>query len=427
MYANYNRTLTYIFPISDTGLNNVSNCEVWSFQAPGNVLTYPIDVTVGWASDNRCGPSSTIINVSDITLARFSGIYYSNSWDGHSGSGMGTVSNGSVTWSGLDKPGSLTLGNTATTDCMVLAGLKSTNITQTSATISWPAVAGAVSYDVDYKITGTGWTNLATATTAVSFNLTGLVPSSNYEWKVRTNCSSGSSSYRLAYFNTTVCNDIYESNNTSAQAKSIGLGSPIAASIASASDVDWFKLTLTNNSPSGLKITLSNLPGDFDLYLYDKNLQLIGSSANSGISSEVIIQNSITKKGNYFIKVAGKNGAFSYSQCYHLLAQLNGSVNPSHQSKVPQSDAGSDGFENTIIYPNPASEYVQLRFISSVQGTTIIELLNSKGQLVKQQSVILSKGMNQVKVFVNNAIPGMYVLRIRKDGMEIIKRFAVAR
>ena len=92
---------------------------------------------------------------------------------------------------------------TAGTGCNSPAGLASSAITTTGATVSWTAVGGAVSYDVDYKLTSSGtWTNAATATTATSVNLSGLTSSTVYDWRVRTNCSTASSAYAAAQFTT---------------------------------------------------------------------------------------------------------------------------------------------------------------------------------------------------------------------------------
>ena len=70
-----------------------------------------------------------------------------------------------------------------------------------------------------------------------------------------------------------------------------------------------------------MAVTLSNLPADYDLYVYNKSLKLVGSSTNTGTSNEVVIYNSNARKATYYIKVVGKNGAYNTSQCYNLLAQ----------------------------------------------------------------------------------------------------------
>ncbi len=72
-------------------------------------------------------------------------------------------------------------------------GVSSTDITATSATINWTAVAGA-SYDVRHRILGSSsWTTNAVNTATAS--LTGLTASSQYEVQVRSKCSSGNSSF----------------------------------------------------------------------------------------------------------------------------------------------------------------------------------------------------------------------------------------
>ena len=59
--------------------------------------------------------------------------------------------------------------------CNAPSGLSTTSITINSATLNWNPVAGAVSYDVDYKLSSAPtWTILYSGTTATSVNLPGL-------------------------------------------------------------------------------------------------------------------------------------------------------------------------------------------------------------------------------------------------------------
>lgn len=88
--------------------------------------------------------------------------------------------------------------------CNAPTGLASSAVTSSSATVSWAAVSGAASYTVEYKLnSATTYTVAASATTATSVNITGLTASSLYDWRARTNCSSGSSSFTAAQFTTT--------------------------------------------------------------------------------------------------------------------------------------------------------------------------------------------------------------------------------
>jgi trimeric autotransporter adhesin len=80
--------------------------------------------------------------------------------------------------------------------CNAPATASSSSVTSNSATVSWSAVTGAVSYNVDYKLaSATTWTVLAANTTALSANITGLTPASNYSFRVNTNCSGSTSTY----------------------------------------------------------------------------------------------------------------------------------------------------------------------------------------------------------------------------------------
>ena len=97
-----------------------------------------------------------------------------------------------------------------TVACGNATGLTSTAIADNTATISWTAVANAISYAVDYKLNSSAtWTSFATAQAAVTANLTGLTQGSLYDWRVIATCAAGSGTAVAAQFTTTapfVCN-----------------------------------------------------------------------------------------------------------------------------------------------------------------------------------------------------------------------------
>ena len=69
------------------------------------------------------------------------------------------------------------------------------NITQTTATWDWSAVNGAVSYSVQWRFAGGTWHDLSGGPWSNTWlNIGGLQPATAYEWRVRSNCSNGSSS-----------------------------------------------------------------------------------------------------------------------------------------------------------------------------------------------------------------------------------------
>ena len=87
--------------------------------------------------------------------------------------------------------------------CSTPSGLSTSSITISSATANWSPVSGANSYNVDYKqSSSSSWINIASGTTSLSWNLSGLPASTSFDWRVRTNCSSGSSGYAQKTFST---------------------------------------------------------------------------------------------------------------------------------------------------------------------------------------------------------------------------------
>jgi hypothetical protein len=503
--------------ITDPGLFNVSQCEYWELTPWGGqyIKDYPLSITIGWNSFSNCGTSPYITNVADVTLAHSNG----SLWDNHGGTATGTISNGSVTWSGVTTFGRFTFGNVGT--CKTPSGITATNITGNSATIGWSSEPGAASYNVYYRDTYwpmAEWINAASATTSTSLNLSGLNQASLYEYRVRANCSSGFSSYRQSYFTTLTvcnpptgltttnitdvsatlswapvqgapsyhveysrygnewipvnsiinttsyildglspstyyywrvrtncpgsyslysqpelfntyniyCNDVYEPNNSSNQAKTIGLGVTISAAISSYTDEDWFKITTPNTSNTTLQVMLSNLPADYDLYIYDKRLTLVGSSTTFGNSNESVILNSVTRKAAYYIKVVGKYGAYTLSYCYDLLVQTSSSGGSITRTTEPANEI-IDRSKVQMLYPNPASEFIYLHFKSDTEGMTDLQILNSIGQLVKQYHVNTIKGQNQIKIQTADIRPGMYILRINKGELNLTRKFVIAR
>lgn len=93
------------------------------------------------------------------------------------------------------QPGALLLANVNNAVCLTGSsasaptGLTTTTISNNSATVNWAPVSGATQYTVEYKVTTAGsYTSLGNfvGTTA---NLTGLLPTTNYTWRVQADCS----------------------------------------------------------------------------------------------------------------------------------------------------------------------------------------------------------------------------------------------
>ncbi|MCF6407203.1 T9SS type A sorting domain-containing protein [Chitinophaga filiformis] len=174
---------------------------------------------------------------------------------------------------------------TSGSSCASPAGLTASAITNTSATVDWTAVSGAVSYDVDYKASSSAtWINAATATTATSVGLTGLTLGTTYDYRIRTNCSSGSSAYSAAQFTTTGGTCTAPAGLTSSAVTSTGATVGWSAvSGALSYDVDYKPASSSTwiSAATATTSTSVSLSGLTSATLYDWRVRTNCSGANS--------------------------------------------------------------------------------------------------------------------------------------------------
>ncbi|MCC3160576.1 N-acetylmuramoyl-L-alanine amidase [Hymenobacter sp. 15J16-1T3B] len=99
--------------------------------------------------------------------------------------------------------------------------------------------------------------------------------------------------------------DSYESNGTLSTAPAIGVNVNNTAYICPAGDVDWYRFT-SSSTNNNLKITLTNVPVDYDMELYNAAGTLLYSSTQPGTTAETITYNG-APAATYYVKVYGYN------------------------------------------------------------------------------------------------------------------------
>ena len=300
--------------------------------------------------------------------------------------------------------------------CNAPGGLSSSAITSSGATVSWTAVSGAISYDVDFKLNSSGtWTNSITGTTATSRSITGLTASSLYDWRVRTNCSAGSNAYTQAQFTTaavTTCPGTYDvsTNGTSGGAALIPFNTDIKGLINPVNDVDYYKFVITTGGTA--TVTLTTLPGDYDIQLLKSNgTTQLAISQNGGTTSETITRTYTA--GTYYLRVYGYNGANSATVCYTLKVQL-GTASKGVEEQFVNNDFS--------VSPNPAGYTTNLVFKSIAKGTVDITVTNQVGNIVLQNKVTVAEGENRKQLDVSKLPAGMYFVKIQNvDKTQVAK------
>jgi len=310
---------------------------------------------------------------------------------------------------------------TGGTTCNTPAGLATTGITTTAATLSWGAVSGASSYSVQYKLaSATTWTTVST--TATSYSLSGLTAATSYNWQVTTVCASGSSAasatQTFSTSSTSTCTDTYEPNESRTAAKTIALATNISGIISSSTDKDYFKFNNTT-AARNVKVTLTNLPADYDLRLYRGSTQ-VGISQNGGNTSESIIYNNTSSATTYYAYVYGYNGAFVAGSCYTLRAEISG-TSFVRTSGEEMTEEVFDSMESLVVYPNPSTGSLNIRLQPESDMTQTIEVYNNLGQKVESFELSFSKDQPNAVISLNDLTDGVYYVRVF-DGTTVQNR-----
>ena len=179
--------------------------------------------------------------------------------------------------------------------------------------------------------------------------------------------------------------DIYEPNDSSTQATQLGFGTNIQAYISSPSDVDWFKVSVTNLGTLQLNLAVPS-GKDFDLELYGPNgTWLAGSYQPAGFSES--IHQPVTTLGTYYFRVYGYPlgaGSFSPSSAYSLSTSF-----------MPQTATNivSGGVTNVTW-----SGVVQLTGDVTINGGSVLTILPGTTILCKANTDTQAGGANSSRV-----------------------------
>ncbi len=309
--------------------------------------------------------------------------------------------------------------------CNAPAGLTSSVITASGATVSWTAVSGAASYAVDYKLNSSGtWISAATATTATSAALSGLTSSSLYDWRVSTNCgANGTSGFSAAQFTTaavSTCPGVYDvsTNGTATGAALIPFNTDVKGTISASGDNDYYKFVITTGGTA--TITLTTLPADYDVRLYSSNgTTQLAISQNGGTTSETITRTYTA--GTYYVRVYGYQTANNATNCYTLKVQL-GTASRAEEENIQYVKSNK-----LYVFPNPAVQFANVAFKAAANGTATITLTNQTGAIVLRQLAAVNTGDNFKKLDVSQLAAGIYFVKIKTDEKVEVARIIVAK
>ena len=126
-----------------------------------------------------------------------------------------------------------------------------------------------------------------------------------------------------------------------------------------------------------------------------RNIATIAAAGNSNTVKNYSLFDAapLTPSAYYRLKFINTDGSYTYSS---IVLITKGSFNSSFVS----------------VYPNPAREKVQLRFISSTINTVLLQISNADGKLVMSKSIDVIKGINTTEYDMNKLPQGVYYFRL---------------
>ena len=266
--------------------------------------------------------------------------------------------------------------------CSVPSGLMVSGIDTDIATVSWIAVAGAVSYNVQYRTVGTGaWTTISAATNTIT--LSSLATATTYEFQVQVVCASGSSIYSApSTFST-----------TAAPIVTTACPTPVAAAIP-----------ITNFTGSSCIFHWLPVIGAVS---YNIRHHVVGSGSwtNASTVSTSAMITGLSPWATYEFQVqavcsATSKSAYSGSSLFTTI--------------LPDGidDIAADDTRSLSVFPNPTSGELTLSYRLRTSGTVSIGIYDLVGREILPVVTSMQQPMGEHFYKVNIPVPGLYFVKL---------------
>ncbi len=316
--------------------------------------------------------------------------------------------------------------------CGVPANLAVSNITQSTATVSWNPVSGANSYNFQYKLaSGNTWSQVNVTTTAV--NLSGMSPGTSYSVRVQAVCGSNLSAFTsVLTFTTSTGYCTSKGQNVNYEwIKRVNIGS---IDRNSGKDGGYFDATnLTTDVNKGTNYTLNfqagstgssgtlywrvwidfNNNGSFN----DAGEQVISVASSSlGLLSASFSVPADAATASVRMRVSMKYGGYATScQTFSYGEVEDYSINILNSGGLVNSDSKNATLDNISMYPNPFTEEFHLNFFSHSDQNVQISLTDPMGKLVMFKYLEATEGMNRFDINADQLQSGSYQLQIKSS------------
>jgi len=317
------------------------------------------------------------------------------------------------------------------------------NITGTTTRIVWHPFNGSNTtsngfvdtpintYQIAYRVTGsgtTGWqyvtaapnlavTDLPLGQEVLWFDLTGLQSGTPYEYRIRTlSCATSLHPGSTSNTNTDGVNSPWTDVNTFTTAGSTDCG-PVATVLADANEVadadGTFGATITWT-------TVENATCYIVEWAYDGSPAVWRSSVPAG--SDVLQSYSVsglwegtTYDARVYTLCSGECPELDNVMVLPgngLPAGVQGPTSTEFTTPLPRAGAVENGLSGFSVYPNPNKGSFFVSFSATQAGTADLRLTDAIGRTVLATNAEVAVGANQLPIEVRNYAKGVYLLQV---------------
>ncbi|MFM2135623.1 MAG: hypothetical protein RL021_1023, partial [Bacteroidota bacterium] len=372
-------------------------------------------------------------------------------------------------------PGELLRSKVANAGCVMGSaepptGLSSTSVTAATAELSWTAPLSGADYTVQYKpVSAVDW-NTGPTTGNLSMIVSNLIPSTEYQWRVRTECSGFSAESRFTTATGIGCtppSGLVSNTGRNGEAnitwnKSAGKqGYSIRYRLTGSTDWNILdgiadnRCTLSGLSPvSDYEFQVRSACSEFSASSLFTTPP-IGCAAPSGLNANSITRNGVTFNWNLTPGATGytiryrRVGAEQWTQlgprnsthlgltglspgtAYEWKVRANCSGYSAVQtfSTVEASPMPSGELTNEVfqVFPNPAGSKFEIRFELSMGATAVRQLTLSDmvGKVLIQRWV--GESESKLEVEISELPDGIYIVQVTDESGKNFKKRLIKR
>jgi hypothetical protein len=337
--------------------------------------------------------------------------------------------------------------------CGIPSNLSATSVTTTGAVLSWSAISGATTYNIEYRLASSVSWSIVSNLTTTTHSMSGLSSCADYEFRVQSMCSAGVSPYSAtSTFTTGGCQPIYclsrGTNSLSDYISKVSLGTINNTTGSNAGYGDFTALSTTLNGNASYVISLT--PGfrtspfkeSWTVYIdYNQNgsFEDAGEKVAHGGGAQMISRmftvpddalNGTTRMRVQMKRLTSANGpchTFTYGEVEDYSVDISG--NAQAIQRAPEDGIAvevSSKLSELNIYPNPATDKITVSIDGNGKDCSI-HIVDLNGKLIIQKQELLIEGNNKIEINTDELINGIYFLSVESNGEVKRSKFLVVK